>query len=385
VTAGGSDLVVLGVHARTVPIAERERFARGVRRGTSGGLALETCHRVEWIGCRGRTATTLTAALPGGGIRLFDDDAARHVIEVAVGLDSIVVGEDQILHQLRRAVAAARADGSIAGSVDRLMSLALQAGRRARSWRRGSVPSLADAAVAALERKVGSVRDRSILVVGSGEMGRLAGIAVNAAGGRLHMASRSIGRAEALAAELGATSVPFDPGAQAGGLAGIVIALRGRWTPSPGTVDSLVAGRAVVVDLSAPPALEARDAERLGGRLIGIDALAATDTPGLAADRRSQARGRALVEATLAEFRAWSEARGRRTAAAELAHRAERERRAELDELWRHLPELEPDAREAIERMSRHLVGRLLRDPVERLGQDTDGRHERSVRDLWAL
>ncbi|HET9457637.1 MAG TPA: hypothetical protein VFO78_09860 [Candidatus Limnocylindrales bacterium] len=368
-----------------MPIAERERFADVLRRTRSDGLALETCHRVEWVGCDGAAATTLAAALPRGGFHLIGDEAARHVIEVAVGLDSIVVGEDQILHQMRRAVAAAWAEGSIEGSVDRLMSLALRAGRRARSWRRGSVPSLADAAVAALVRQVGSVRDRSVLVVGSGEMGRLAAVAVNAAGSRLLVASRSAGRAEALAAELGATSVAFDPGALAGGLAAVVIALRGPWTPSPGTIDSLVAGGAVVVDLSAPPAVQGPHAERLEGRLIGIDALAAIDTPGLVADRRSQARGRALVEATLEEFRAWSEARDRRTAAAALADRAERERRAELEELWRRLPELEPDAREAIERMSRHLVGRLLRDPVERLGQDTDGRHERSVRDLWAL
>jgi glutamyl-tRNA reductase len=97
------------------------------------------------------------------------------------------------------------------------------------------------------------------------------------------------------------------------------------------------------------------------------------------------ARQRQLVEATLAEFRVWHDGRGRRAVARALADRVEEERRTELDELWRRLSPLAPDDREAIERMSRHLAERLLREPLERLGSDPDGRHERAVRDLFSL
>ena len=67
-----------------------------------------------------------------------------------------------------------------------------------------------------------------------------------------------------------------------------------------------------------------------------------------------------------------------------MAH-ADRERQAEVEELWRTLPDLEPDARDAIERMSRHLAGRLLREPLERLGRDADGSAEQAARALFAL
>jgi hypothetical protein len=68
-----------------------------------------------------------------------------------------------------------------------------------------------------------------------------------------------------------------------------------------------------------------------------------------------------------------------------LIERADRERQAELAALWRRLPDLEPEARGAIEGMTRHLADRLLREPLERLGRDTDGRDERVVRDIFAL
>ena len=65
--------------------------------------------------------------------------------------------------------------------------------------------------------------------------------------------------------------------------------------------------------------------------------------------------------------------------------RADREREAELAALWRRFPDLEPEARDAIEGMTRHLADRLLREPLERLGRDPDGRDERAVRDIFAL
>jgi hypothetical protein len=65
--------------------------------------------------------------------------------------------------------------------------------------------------------------------------------------------------------------------------------------------------------------------------------------------------------------------------------RSDRRREAELAALWRRLPDLEPEAREAIDGMTRHLARRLLREPLERLGRDTNGRDERAVRDIFAL
>jgi glutamyl-tRNA reductase len=122
----------------------------------------------------------------------------------------------------------------------------------------------------------------------------------------------------------------------------------------------------------------------LDDRFVSADALAMSEGDGDAAGPRD-ARLLKLVEDTLAGFSDWLAGRSQRATAAALAERAEAQRQAELDQLWRRLPELKPEVREAIEGMSRHLAGRLLREPLERLGRDADGRAEQAARELFAL
>ena len=99
----------------------------------------------------------------------------------------------------------------------------------------------------------------------------------------------------------------------------------------------------------------------------------------------SHARVEALIDRTTVEFLDWLARRDGRATAEALVKHADREREAELAALWRRLPDVEPDARMAIEAMTQHLATRLLREPLERLGRDADGRDERIVRDLFAL
>ena len=375
-------VVALVAHARHVPVADRERFARRlVEAGEPDGLLLETCHRVEFYAVRGREITGLEGMLPPGGEVLAGDEAARHAISVAVGVDSVVVGEDQLLHQLRTSIATTRRDGRLDPVLERLFSLALHSGRRARSWRQGPPRSLADVALTAIQRRVGPLRGRRALVVGAGEMARLAVSAATAAGAVVSVASRTASHADALARRTGAVTAPFDPGPLAGNIAGAIVALRGPWIIGSSTIELLAGGSAVVVDLSVPPAVSAGVARRLDGRFVSADALAAEEAdpdPG-------HSRLPELIDETLAEFSDWRAGHDGRAAAAALAERAEQQRRAELDELWRRLPGLDPEVRGAIEAMSRHLAGRLLREPLDRLGRDADGRAEQAARDLFAL
>ena len=97
------------------------------------------------------------------------------------------------------------------------------------------------------------------------------------------------------------------------------------------------------------------------------------------------ARTETLIEDTVRAFVEWQARGDARAAADALVRRADQEREAELAALWRKLPTLDPEAREAIEGMTRHLAARLLRQPLERLGRDADGVDGRSVRDLFAL
>jgi glutamyl-tRNA reductase len=92
-----------------------------------------------------------------------------------------------------------------------------------------------------------------------------------------------------------------------------------------------------------------------------------------------------LVDGSVAEFLAWQGRTDSRAVADALAKRADDERRRELETLWRRLPALGPEDREAIEEMTRHLASRLLQEPLQRLGRDSNGPDETLIRDLFAL
>ena len=378
-------IVALVAHARHVPAIERERFATALHReAVARALTLETCHRVEAYIGSSADAEGVAAALPTGGRVLTGEPAVRHAMTVAVGRDSVVLGEDQVLHQLRASVDASRSAGELDPALERLFAIALQAGRRARSWRQGPARSLADVALASIEQRVGPMQDRAVLVVGAGKMGRLAAKAAVAAGASVAVANRSADGTDALAASVGARTEAFDPGARIGDFAAVIVALAGRWPIAARTVDTLGRSAAVVADLSVPPAVPATLARILGSRLVTADALAHAEVSDVGWDG-SAARVDALIDRSTADYLAWLKGRDGRAAAAALVERADREREAELAALWRRLPDLEPAERRAIEGMTRHLADRLLREPLERLGRDKDGRDGVAVRDIFAL
>jgi glutamyl-tRNA reductase len=377
-------LVALVTHARHVPAIERERFATALHGDLArGSLKLETCHRVEAY-FTSADAADLAAAIPAGGRVLVGVQAVHHAMSVAVGRDSVVVGEDQILHQLRTSIDAARNAGSLDSALERLFAIALQAGRRARSWHQGPPRSLANVAVMSIEEQVGPIRGRDVLVVGAGRMGRLAVRAAVSAGAVVAVANRSADGAEAVAASAHARVEAFDPGARIDAFAGVIVALAGRWPIGDPAIDALALSPTVVVDLSVPAAVPLKLVESLGPRLITADTLALADK-GPAVQDGSAARLDGLVDRSTAEFLDWLKRRDGRATAEALVEHADRQREAELAALWRRLPNLEPEARLAIEAMTQHLATRLLREPLERLGRDDDGRDERIVRELFAL
>jgi glutamyl-tRNA reductase len=386
--AASSAVVVLVTPARHVPAVERELFATRLRDElTDEALVLDTCHRVEAyvLSPDDPARLALAASLPRGGRALSGEPAIRHAISVAVGRDSVVVGEDQILHQLRVSVDAARDAGALDPALERLFSLALQAGRRARSWRTGPQRSLADVAMSVIEQQGGPLRGRDVLVVGSGRMGGLAARAAVAEEASVSVANRSADGAQSLAATTGARIAAFDPGVRIAEFAAVVVALGGPWPIGAATINALAASPTLVVDLSVPAAVPEALVEALGPRFVSADALTLSDAdPGTPQDA-SRARVDALVDRTTVAFLDWLKGRDGRATAEALVKHADREREAELAALWRRLPDLEPEARGAIEQMTQHLATRLFREPLERLGRDADGRDEQTIRDIFSL
>lgn len=361
----------------------------------AGGVAIATCQRIEcYLAWDGEThtddvdgAVTLTGIdLPDGTRIALGRDAIRHALRLALGLESAALGEDQVLHQVRGSVAVARARAPLPPVLESLFDIALRAGRRGRSWRPGRGRSLADLAVDLIAAREGSLTGRRILVVGTGEIGRLTVAAAAGRGADVAVTSPTPAHAREVAASLGATAWPFDPGERLRGAAGAVVALAGPWSASEETFDR-VADLPIVVDLSAPPAIPSGVAARLGSRLVDVDRLAA-DAQGLpdeAADVVYRRRLESLLDEASAEVAERLAARDAAAVARAIAARIERERTAALDELWRRLPNLDTTDRAAIEGMTRHLAERLFHPPLERLGRDPDGRRQRAARELFGL
>lgn len=403
-------IVALIVHARDVPSAARENFAEAV-----AGIAddprvilLRTCHRVELYAATDDRDTEATASLtlprlPMGGFRLEGHEAIRHLFTVAAGLDSVVVGEDQVLHQLRQCLAERHlagletigeacssgrrpalpdeVPGDLVPVLDRLFQLALHVGRQSRSWREDPPRSLADVALDHIESAVGALSGRHILIVGAGQMSRLTAFAAARRRARVIVTNRSQERAAALAADVEGVTVSY--GSIPEDLSGAVAAIAGPWELAPAPEAILIGGAAPVVDLSSPPSISPALADRLGSRLVSADDIARG--PADAILERVRRRAERLLDEAESEFTNWMVARASVPAIQALTRQAESRRAAEVARLLRRLPHLAEHDRELVDQMSRRLVAGLLHAPLASLKDDQSGEIDRAARDLFGL
>jgi glutamyl-tRNA reductase len=383
-TARSVTVTAYVAHARWVPSLEREAFASRIADlpPSAAAIVVHTCHRVELYLAPGTYDGPLPT-LPAGARRLDDVEAARHLISVACGLDSAVIGEDQILHQLRETIGVRRTELPLDPVLDRLFQVALHAGRRVHTWFSGPPRSLADVALDRIADVAGPLDGQTILVAGVGRMGRLAALAAQRRGANLVITNRTDARAASLAHELEARTIPFGIDDTLPPVAGAIVALGGTWRLGSRDADRLVASTAVVTDLSSPPAIAAELQARLGGRFVSVDDLAGG--PVSEPDDRLHRRIHALISDAGRDYCHWLRTRDAVPAIQAMAEAAEGHRREELDRLFRQLPDLGDDDRRLVEQMSHRLVSDLLHAPLAALNADETGELERAARDLFHL
>jgi len=356
---------------------ERERLAQVTPLvGAAEHLLLHTCHRVELVSVDD-TATDVDGGIAGRS-------AVSRVFEVVAGFDSAVIAEEQLLGQVRGAYEAALAAGSTGPILNELFRRSLRFGRRVRSHARpGSDRSLADRGAAWLIERI-SDAPASVIVAGTGEMGRLAATLVAKRGHRVSVVSASAERGgrllEALPGDghrltVGSVSARHIAAADA-----LVLAVRSH-TPVV-TAELIGRARPWVLDMSSPGAVDAGAAERLADQLMTLDSLGAVAgrTPVLspAVERRL----RADLEREVDEFVAWLDAR-RGAGALEMLHAgADAVRQRHLARLRRRTP---LDARQlrAVEAAATAMVGELLHGPSIELRRD--GTDAETVRRLFGL
>lgn len=386
--ASTTTVLALVAHARGVPSAAREVFAAECEALAAHDaiILVHTCHRVELYVALGAYGDGELPQLPAGGLRLEDAAAARHLINVACGLHSAVLGEDQILHQVRETYALrhdARPARPLDPVLDRLFQVALNAGRRAHGWFAGAPRSLGDVALDEIERVVGSLVDQPILIVGAGSMSRLSAQAAARRGARLTITNRTAARARTLADNIGGKAVESASDGTLGPFAGVIVAVSGSWAVHPQDAARLVANSTTVVDLSSPPAVpEALQAE-LGEHFVSIDDLAWGPQVELAGGLRG--RLEKLVMESGGEYCRWLRARDYLPAIQAMTDSAEARRLSELAWLVRRLPNLSEGERALIDQMSHRLVGGILHKPKSALRLDESGDLGRAAWELFGL
>jgi glutamyl-tRNA reductase len=378
-------VLALVAHARGVPSIAREAFAAECEalEGHEGVVLVHTCHRVELYVALEAFGDGPLPTLPPRGLRLEDAAAARHLIRVTCGLESAVLGEDQVLHQVRQTYAARREAMPLDPVLGRLFQVALNAGRRAHGWFEGSKRSLGDAALDEIERRAGTLKNQLVLIVGAGSMGRLTAQAAVRRGAHVIVTSRTEERAVRLAHDVGGLALDCAADGTIPLVAGAVVALSGPWKANALDGRRLVDSGVPVIDLSSPPAVPAALQAELGARFISIDDIAWGPQVELPGGLRS--RLETLVAGSGREYCRWLLARDSLPAIQAMSEAAEGRRASELEWLVRRLPDLSEQDRALIEQMSHRLVAGILHAPRSRLRLDDSGDLGRAARELFGL
>jgi glutamyl-tRNA reductase len=326
----------------------------------------------------------------------YEDQAAEHLFSVAAGLDSMVLGETQILAQVRAAFRRAEAEGATGPAVSALFRQAVRAGRRVRAETGiGASPAaFVEAGSTLAAQHLGGLEGRSALVVGAGTMAELAVEALGARGIRdVLVLGRRPRRAQRLAARAGARHGGLDDLEAALAAADLVVS-------STGATGTVVSARAVrggvaggrllfLLDLAVP-----RDVEPAAADVPGVAVADIDDLRGVLADSRTTGADEVeMAHAVVAEeSRKYTVARraARVAPLIEALHaRGERVRAAELRRIAARLQGLSEREREAVEALSRGIVRTLLHDPVIRLkdlaGRGLEDPHAQALIELFDL
>ena len=411
------NIIAVGLNHRTALVDVRDRVAVNtdrleealdVLRGHTGnGVILSTCNRSEVYAQVASTEDGVDAVM--GFMRAYhgidpreltpylymyeQEEAVSHLFRVACSLDSMILGESQILGQVRRAFGVAGRHDMCNGGLSRLFTQALRVGKRARtdtSIGRNAL-SVSKAAVELAHRVFPEFSGRRVLVLGLGDAGKLAARALASAGATdILVVNRTYQRAVDTAAELGGTPVPFDRLADALDSADIVVASTGSpgyiLTPEMPTLAGRDTARPLfIIDIAVP-----RDVDPAVGQLPAVHLHDIDDLETVSGtNRREREREAAKVEDIVADeaprFMQWLASRQSVPTVAALREHAETIRAKELARLVRRLPNLSDEERAPLEAFSRALVNKLLHAPITTLKKNHHPSQTQVVRDLFDL
>lgn len=347
-------------------------------------VVLSTCNRVEiyaavsgFHGGLGDISNVLSAEsgipaseLAGHLYVHYDEAAVRHSFRLSAGLDSMVVGEAQILGQLRDAYHAATEADSAGRLMHELMQQALRVGKRAHAEtgidKAGQ--SVVTAALEVAESHLGTFDGRSALVIGAGAMGALSVATLTRAGvGPLRVINRSAARADRLAEAYGATAVDFDDLDTALREVDLVVSATASTEPVLTRARLEAAAPLVVLDLAVPRDVAPDATDVAGVTVIDIDSLAAHRRAMPAAAETAAVEQ--IVASEVDHFLGWLRGADVAPTVAALRGRADDVVAAELRKLWSRRPDFTDEQRGDVSRTLHRVVQQLLHSPTVRVRQ----------------
>ncbi|MBT5905404.1 MAG: glutamyl-tRNA reductase [Acidimicrobiaceae bacterium] len=417
-------VVAVGLNHRTVPLDLLERMTVPAsrlpkalgdltsRENVTEAVVLSTCNRIEvyafaekfhgaYQDIRNFFAETSHVApeeFSDHLVGLFDGDAARHLFSVASGLDSAVLGEHEILGQVRTSWETAAAEGAVGPVLNPLFRHALEVGKRVRTETAISrnITSVSQAAVAMATDRLGTLEGRQVMVVGAGEMGEGLARALHGGGvSSILVANRTWERAVDVAERLGGTAVRLDDLPRLLPEVDVLLTSTGASSVilEHGDLASVVGEREgrelLVVDIAVPRDVDPAAGEIDGLTLLDMDDLRAFADAGIRERQREVTAVQAIVDAELDRYVDESTARSVAPLVTSLRGRGEDVQKGELDRLAARLGDLDERQREAVEALAAGIVGKLLHEPTIRM-KDAAGtaRGERlaeALRDLFDL
>jgi glutamyl-tRNA reductase len=397
-----NELLVIGASHKTATLSLRERLALPEGRAASlvgelvrapevhEAVAISTCNRTEIylvaadpvdaeslaLSALARHAGIRPTELLGNLYSLRGTEAVRHLFSVAAGLDSMIIGEGEILGQVREAWNSAEHESASGPVLGRTFRHAIEVGKRSRTETaigRHAV-SVSSAAVALATSRLGSLDDRRVLVLGAGSMGEGMALALAGAGVReIVVANRTASRAEELATRVAGRAITLDEIPDALLACDVLLA-------STGAQDLLVersdieavmtarSGRALlVVDIGVPRNIDPGAGEVFGVTLLDIDDLRAFGEQSLAQRRQEIGHVREIINDELDRHRMERTAREVAPIITSLRAHADDVRNAELERHRNKLDALDPAARDAVELLTRSIVNKLLHEPTVRM------------------
>jgi glutamyl-tRNA reductase len=413
-------LTVLGVNHKTAPIELRERIAISrdelseVTRalasvpGVAECMILSTCNRVELIAIVESAATDLSAflttqfgvELPVLASHLYlhrDRQAVNHVFRVASSLDSMVVGEPQILGQVKEAYTVARSAGTVGSELEHLMQSAFSAAKRVRTETEIGSSSVSIASVAVdLARKIfGSLHGRTVFLVGAGKMSELAARhLIQQGAGTILVTNRTMERAQRMAEPFNGRVIPFEQLYDRAAEADIVITSTG----APHHIFRPEHGRAFLharknrpmffIDIAVPRDVDPAANNVEGIFVYDIDDLQQVAAAHIAERNRSAGDADALIQSEVERFHQRRRAVNVAPAIVALQRQAEELRQVELRRIHPRLGPLTPEQTAAVEALTRGLVNKFLHPPMQALKQaarENDPARVDALCEAWSL